>query len=175
MVLRPEEKQTIVAEVHQQAETASSAVVVDARGVAVEDMVRFRASGREAGLYVRVVKNTFARRALQGTEFECLTDNLTGPTLLVFASGEPGSAGRLCRDFANEVEAFEVRGFAVEGRLFSASEIIVLAELPTLEEALVRLAGTLKAPVASLATVCKEVPGKLVRTLSAVVKQQQAA
>jgi large subunit ribosomal protein L10 len=175
MALKLEQKQEIVAEVNQAAGRALSAVVTDYRGLTVGQMTALRARARDAGVYLRVVRNTLARRAVEGTEYECLAETLVGPTMLAFSEEDPGAAARLLKDYASENEALKIKGLSVGGRLYGPQEIDRLAKLPTREQALALLMSVMQAPVIKLARTLNEVPGKLVRTLAAVRDQKQAA
>lgn len=168
MALRLEQKQTIVAEVGAEARKAHSAVLADFRGLAVVDMTELRAKARKEGVYLRVVRNSLARRAVAGTDYECLNDALEGPTLLALSLDEPGSAARLIKTCVDEYEALEVKALAIGGTLLAASEIDRVAELPTRSEALGLLMSVMLAPISKLTRTLNEVPGKLVRTLAAV-------
>jgi large subunit ribosomal protein L10 len=161
VAIRLEDKVAIVAEVHEAAKNALSAVVADSRGVPVGKMTVLRKQAREAGVWVRVVRNTLARRALQGTAFECLADSFVGPTLIAFSTEHPGAGGRILRDFAKENDKFEVKAAAFEGELVS---IAMLATLPTYDEAIARLMSVMKEASA----------GKLVRTIAAIRDQKEA-
>jgi large subunit ribosomal protein L10 len=163
MALRLEDKQAIVAEVNEAAQTALSAVVADSRGVTVGAMTELRAQARANGVYLRVVRNTLARRAVEGTDFACLTETFTGPTILAFSNEHPGAAARLLKDFAKANEKFEVKGLAFEGEFIEAAQIDRLASLPTYEEAIAKLMATIKEAAA----------GKLVRTLAAIRDQKE--
>ncbi|QSX30269.1 MULTISPECIES: 50S ribosomal protein L10 [Shewanella] len=165
MALRLEDKKAIVAEVNEAAKGALSAVVADSRGVTVGAMTTLRKNARAAGVYVRVVRNTLARRAVEGTAFECLGEVFTGPTLIAFSNEHPGAAARLLKDFAKEQAKFEVKGAAFEGNFIPAADIDRLAKLPTYEEALAQLMMTMKEASA----------GKFVRTLAALRDQKQEA
>ncbi|SEB04615.1 50S ribosomal protein L10 [Alkalimonas amylolytica] len=164
MAIKLDDKKAIVAEVQQAATGALSAVVADARGVTVDKITSLRKQARANGVWMRVVRNTLARRAVQGTSFECLSDTFVGPTLIAFSNEHPGAAARLFKDFAKDEKLFELKGAAFNGETVS---IDVLATLPTYEEALARLMSTMKEAAA----------GKLVRTIAAVreQKEQQAA
>ena len=175
MAMKLDQKQEIVAEVNQAANSALSAVLSDYRGLTVSQMTQLRAKARESGVYLRVIRNTLARRAVAGTEFECLTDALVGPTLLAFSQEDPGSAARLLKDYAKQFEALEIKALSVGGRMYGPEEIDRLAKLPTRDEAIAMLMGVMKAPVAKLARTLNEVPGKLVRTIAAIKDQKQAA
>ncbi len=168
MALTFEEKQAVVAEVAEVAATAHAAVAAEYRGLSVGDMTELRARARANGVYMRVVKNTLARRAVEGTEFECMGDALEGPLMLAFSREDPGSAARVVRDFAKQNDKLVARLVAVGGQLLDGSELGRLASMPTRDEALALLMGTLRAPLDKLARTLNEVPGKLVRTLAAV-------
>ncbi|MCW7763790.1 50S ribosomal protein L10 [Photorhabdus luminescens] len=165
MALNLQDKQAIVAEVSEVAKGALSAVVADSRGVAVDKMTELRKAGREAGVYIRVVRNTLIRRAVEGTAYECLKEAFVGPTLIAFSNEHPGAAARLFKEFAKANPAFEIKAAAFEGEFISAADIDRLATLPTYEEAIARLMSTMKEASA----------GKLVRTLAALRDQKEAA
>ena len=173
MALRLEQKQAIVSEVNEAAKTALAAVLSDYRGLTVEEMTDLRAKARESGVYLRVIRNTLAKRSIQGTDYECLNDAFVGPTMLAFSTEDPGSAARLIKDYAKEYEALEVKALSIGGELFEASQLDRVAMLPTRDEALAQLMSVMQAPVAKLARTLNEVPGKLVRTLAAVREQKQ--
>ncbi|MCM2681448.1 50S ribosomal protein L10 [Echinimonas agarilytica] len=164
MALNLEGKKAIVAEVAEAAKGAQSAVVADARGVTVDAITALRKEAREAGVTMRVVRNTLARRALQGTDYECLTESFSGPTLIAFSAEHPGAAARIFKDFAKQQDQFEVKAAAFEGALVDAE---LLASLPTYDEAIAKLMSVMKEASA----------GKLVRTIAAVrdQKEQEAA
>jgi len=170
-----EDKKAIVAEVNETATNALSLVIADARGVSVEKMTALRKDARDSAVTLRVVRNTLARRALQGTEYECVYDALVGPSLFGFSMEDPGAAARLFKDFAREQERFQVKALAVGGQMLGADQLDVLAKLPTREEALSMLMSVMQAPVTKLVQTMNEVPGKLVRTLAAVRDQKEAA
>lgn len=167
MALGLDDKKAIVAEVNEAAKAALSAVVADSRGVTVGAMTGLRKLARENGVYIRVVRNTLMKRAVVGTEFECLSEVFTGPTLIAFSNEHPGAAARLLKDFAAQEESFEVKALAFEGELIGAENIDKLAKLPTYDEAIAQLMMTMKEASA----------GKLVRTLAALrdQKEQEAA
>ena len=127
-----------------------------------------RVIARNNGVYLRVVKNTLARRALEGTEFECINDGLVGPLVLAFSQEDPGSAARLVKDFAKEHDKLVTKMLAVGGVMLPANELDRLASLPTKDQAISMLMSVMKAPTEKLARTLKEVPGKLVRTVAAV-------
>jgi len=159
-----EDKKAIVAEVQQAAQVALSAVVADARGVSVAKMTALRKEAREAGVWMKVVRNTLARRAIEGTAYESLRDSLVGPTLIAFSNEHPGAAARIFKEFAKGNEKFELKTAVFEGEVV---DISMLATLPTYEEAIAKLMSVMKEAAA----------GKLVRTIAAIrdQKEQQAA
>lgn len=165
MALNLQDKQVIVAEVQEAAKGALSAVVADSRGVTVEKMTELRKHAREAGVYMRVVRNTLLRRAIEGTVYECMMETFTGPTLIAFSNEHPGAAARLFKAFAKDNDKFEIKGAAFEGEFIEAAAIDRLATLPTYDEAIARLMGTMKEAAA----------GKLVRTIAAIRDQKEAA
>ena len=175
MAIGLEDKKAIVAEVNETATSALSLVIADSRGVTVDGMTALRKTARENQVTLRVVRNTLARRALEGTEFECINDSLVGPSLFGFSMQDPGAAARIFKDFAKQNEKFEVKALAVSGQMLGADQLDVLAKLPTRDQALSMLMSVMKAPVTKLVQTMNEVPGKLVRTLAAVRDQKKAA
>ncbi len=177
MALKLEDKKAIVAEVNEAAGSALSAVLADYRGLNVAEMTELRVKARESNVYLRVIRNTLAKRAMSGTEFECLSEAFTGPSLLALSVEDPGAAARLMKDFAKRYDKLQVRALAIGGELLDASRIDAVATLPTRDEALAMLMGTMLAPITKLAQTLNAVPSKLVRTLDAVrvQKEEQAA
>jgi len=177
MALRLDDKRAIVASVNAVASEALSAVVADYRGLTVSEMTSLRQQARETGVFVQVVRNTLAKRAVDGTEYECLNEALVGPTILAFSQEDPGAAARLFKNFAKEHKALEVTALSIGGKLYGAEDIDVLASLPTREEALSTLASLLQAPVAKFVRTLNEIPTKSARVVAAVKdkKEQEAA
>ena len=175
MAIRLEDKQQIVSEVNQAASSALSAVLADYRGVTVEDMTALRKNARENKVYLRVVRNTLLKRAVADTEFECIQEVLVGPTVLAFSQEDPGAAARVLKDFAKENDDFEIKALSVGGQLMDASQIDVLAKLPTLDQARSMLMSVMLAPVTKLARTMNEVPSKVTRAVAAVRDQKQGA
>jgi len=175
--LNLEDKRAIVVSVNAAASEALSAVVADYRGLSVAEMTNLRHKARETGVYLKVVRNTLAKRAVEGTDYECLTDALVGPTVLAFSQEDPGAAARLIKDFAKDHDALEVKALAIGGVAYDAKDIDILAKLPTRDEAIAQLMSVMQAPVAKFVRTLNEVPGKFVRTMAAVKdkKQQEAA
>ena len=174
MALKLEQKQTIVAEVNEAAGSAMSAVLADYRGLTVAQMIERRAKARASGVYLRVGRNTLAKRAIEGTEYECLTEALVGPTLLAFSQEDPGSAARLLADYVKEFKKLEVKALSIGGELLGADQLSRIAKLPTRDQALALLMSVMLAPITKLARTLNEVPAKLVRTVAAVRDQKQA-
>ena len=175
MSLNFEAKKAIVKEVAEVAGNSSSAVAAEYSGLGVGDMTELRQSARDAGIYLRVVRNTLARLALEDTSFDCMREGLTGPLILAFSKDEPGAAAKVIRDFAKINDKLVVKLVALEGKLLQASDIDVLANLPSKEQAIGMLMGMLTAPVAGLLRTIAEPHAKLVRTVKAVADHKQAA
>lgn len=173
MALSLADKKQVVSEVATVAQSAHSAVAAEYRGLTVEEMTALRVKAREGGVYLRVVKNTLARRAFEGTEFECMNDQLVGPLVLALSQEDPGSAARVVKDFAKEHDKLVVKVLAVGGEALAASEIDRLASLPTRDQAISMLMAVMKAPLDKFARTINEVPGKLVRTVAAVRDAKQ--
>jgi large subunit ribosomal protein L10 len=169
------QKQAIVAELAEVASSALSAVAAEYRGLTVDEMTLLRQEARANKVYLRVVKNTLARRAVADTEFACLADDLTGPLILAFSQEDPGSAGRVIKDFVKDHPKLKVTMLAVGGKKLAADQLDVLAKLPTYDQAISLLMSVLNAPVTKLAQTLNEVPGKLVRTVAAVRDAKEAA
>lgn len=153
MTLRLEDKKEIVAAVSEAASGAFSAVVADYRGLTVSQMTKLRSKAREQGVYIRVIRNTLARRALEGTPFEVLNETLTGPSIIALSVSEDdmGAAARLFKEFAKDNAKLVIKSAAFDGKLYAADQIDVLANLPNLHTALTMLASVLQAPVSKFA------------------------
>jgi large subunit ribosomal protein L10 len=175
VALRLEDKKALVAEVNAVAVKAFSAVAAEYRGMTVEQMTDLRAKARKQGVYMRVVKNTLARKAIEGTDFECMKDQLTGPLVLAFSQEDPGAAARVIKDFAKANEKLVVRLAAIGGQVIKAGDLDRLANLPTKQQALAMLLGVMKAPIEKFVRTLAEPHAKLVRTVDAVRAQKQAA
>lgn len=174
MALRLEDKKLFVKEVNAVAGESLSAVAAEYRGLSVAEMTELRKEARNAGVYLRVVKNTLARRAVKGTDFECLEETLKGPLLLAFAKDDPGAAARVIKDFAKEHEALKAISLSAGGQLLPASDLAKLAELPTLDQARAILLGVMMAPLTKLVRTVAEPSAMLARTLSARASQEAA-
>ena len=174
MALRLEQKKDVVTEVAQVAASAHSVIAADYRGLTVSELTSLRAQAREQGVYLKVVKNTLARRALQGTSYECMDEGLVGPLMLMFSKEDPGSAARLAKNFIKENELLEVRMIAVGGELLEASALEKLSSLPNKEQAIALLMAVMKAPIEKLVRTLAAPHGTLVRTVAAISEQKKA-
>jgi large subunit ribosomal protein L10 len=174
-VLNLEQKQAIVAEVNAVAATALSAIAAENRGLTAAQITDLRAKARKEGVYMRVVKNTLARRAVDGTGFACMQDKLVGPLLLAFSKEDPGAAARVISEFAKGNEKLVVKIVSIGGKVLAATDIDRLAKMPTKQQALSMLLAVLQAPITKLVRTLNEPHAKLVRTVAAVRDQKQAA
>ncbi len=168
MPLNLEDKKSIVAEVSAIAAEAHSAVAAEYHGLSVDEMTELRATARNSGVYLRVVKNTLARRAFEGTDFECMSKGLVGPLVLAFSQEDPGSAARLVKGFAKEHTQLVTKMVSIGGELLAPEDLDRLARLPTKDQAISMIMALMMAPTEKLARTLKEVPGKLVRTVEAI-------
>ena len=162
MALGLEDKKAIVAEVQEAANSALSAVVADSRGVEVGDMTALRKEAREAGVWLKVVRNTLAKRAVEGTDYACLQDTFKGPSIIAFSQEHPGAGARILKNFAKDNDNFELKAAAFEGEIV---DVAMLASLPTYDEAIAKLMACMKEAAA----------GKLCRTIAAVRDQKEEA
>ncbi|RDI46986.1 50S ribosomal protein L10 [Aquicella lusitana] len=175
MVLKLEDKKAIVSEVASVAKQAVSLVAAEYSGLTVAQLTGLRKSAREAGVYMRVVRNTLARRALEGTQFACMQEELVGPLLLAFSQEEPSAAARLIKEFAKENEKLKVKALAIESQLLPPEGLDRLASLPTRNEAIAQLMSVMQAPITKFVRTLAEPHAKLVRTIAAIRDQKQAA
>ena len=175
MALSLEGKKAVVAEVAEIARNAHSVVAAEYRGLTVAEMTSLRVQAGESAVHVRVVRNTLARRALQGTEFECISDRLIGPLVLAFSEKEPAAAARVMRDFVKINKKLDIKLAAFDGLVIDGSQLDVLANLPTRDEALSQLLSVLLAPASKLVRTLAEPQARVVRTLAAVVEKREAA
>jgi len=170
-----EQKQAVVSEVAEIAHGSLAAIAAEYRGLNVAKMTDLRVRAKNSGVYMRVVRNTLARLAVEDTQFACMREHLTGPLVLAFSLEDPGAAARVMRDFAKENERLQIRLVAFGGKLLEPAQIDRLAKLPTREEALARLAAVMKAPIARLVRTIAEPHARLVRTFGAVRDHKQSA
>jgi len=175
VALSLEEKKAVVSEVADVAAAAYSAVAAEYRGLTVGEMTELRAKAREGGVYLRVIKNTLAKRAVKGTDFECMQDGLTGPLVIAFSREEPGAAARLMKDFARQHDKLVPKVVAFGGKMLDAADLDRLASMPNREQALAMLMAVMKAPVEKFVRTLNEVPAKLTRTVAAIRDQKQSA
>lgn len=173
MGLALEAKQAIVEEVNEVASVALSAVVAEYRGLSAAQMTELRAKARSQNVYIRVVRNTLARRAVENTEFTCMQDALCGPLLYAFSKDEPSAAARLLRDFAKQNEALKVTALSIGGQLLPRERIEQVATLPTKPEAIASLMRVMLGPITKFVTTLNQIPTQLVRTVAAVRDQKQ--
>ena len=173
MGLSMEQKQAMVAEVAAKLAGAQAVIVAEYRGLDVGAVTDLRAKARKSGLYLRVLKNTLARRAVKGTPFEKLSDQMAGPLMYGIAQ-DPVAGAKVLAAFAKDNELFVIKGGAMANNLMSAKDVKTLATMPSREELLAKLLGTMQAPVVKFVQTLNEVPGKFVRTLAAVRDKQAA-
>ncbi len=157
MALNLTQKQEVVAELAEIAAKAHSLVASEYAGITVAKMTEMRKKARETGVYLKVVKNTLASRAVAGTEFECVQDALVGPLLYAFSMEEPGSAGRLIKEFAKGNDKLQPKVVSMGGKLLPAAHVDVLASLPTRDQALAMFLNLLMEPATRVARVFKAI------------------
>jgi len=165
--LNLEQKQAVVAEVAAALANAQALIVAEYRGLDVSAVTDLRTKARKSGMYLRVLKNTLARRAVKGTQFEKLSDQMAGP-LMYGITQDPVAGAKVLAAFAKDHEQFVIKGGAMANALMSAKDVKTLATMPSREELLAKLVGTMQAPIVKLVRTMNEVPGKFVRTLAAV-------
>lgn len=175
MALRLEDKKTLVTEVNEIAQKAQSVVAAEYRGLSVAKLTELRAKARASKVYMRVVKNTLARRAVAGTPFECVGEKLKGPLILAFSQDDPGAAARLIKGFAKDHDKLVPTLVSLGGSVLPGKDLDRVASLPTRAEALAQLLGVIKAPVVKFVRTLAEPHAKLVRTIAAIKDQKQAA
>jgi len=175
MALNFEQKKEVVAELAEVARGAASLVAAEYRGMTVEQLTDLRKKAREGGVFLKVVKNTLVRRAVDGTEFECIGEALTGPLMYAFSEEDPGAAGRLVKDYAKTNDKLIPKIVAIGGQMYGPSEVERLASLPTRDQALAILLGMLTQPASKLVRTLAEPASMLARTVNGVAGQKQAA
>ena len=174
MSLNLDDKKTVVAEVSAEVANAQSIIVAEYRGLGVVDLTALRANARKSGVYLRVVKNTLVRRAIAGTPFEGLSEKLTGP-LIYGISTDPVAAAKLLNDFAKGNDKLTIKIGAMPNYVMDAVGVKALATMPSREELLSKLLGTMQAPITQFVRTLNEVPTKFVRGLAAVRDAKEAA
>ena len=175
MALSLVQKKAVVEEVSGIVSDAQSVVAAEYSGLSVSDMTKLRRAAIEKGVTIRVVKNTLAKKAFEGTGYDCMNDVLTGPVVLAFSQESLGGAARVMRDFAKDHEKLKVTGLSLGDGLMDIAQLKAVAALPTRDEALSILLATMKAPVEKLARTLKEIPAKTTRVVAAVRDQKEAA
>lgn len=161
-------KKAVVEEVSAVASKAVSAVVADYRGLTVNQMTQLRAEARNAGVYLKVVRNTLTRRAFKDTEFACLDDKLVGPVFIALSMNAPSDAARLMKNFVKTYEQLQIKALSVGGVIYQANQLEAVASLPTRDEALAKLMYVMKAPIEKFVRTLAEPHTKLVRTVAAI-------
>jgi large subunit ribosomal protein L10 len=169
-----EQKQAMVSEVAAKLQGAQSVIVAEYRGLNVERVTQLRSKARKSGVWLRVLKNTLARRAVKGTPFEKLSEQMVGP-LMYGISQDPVAGAKVLSEFAKENELFVIKAGAMPNAVMSAQDIKALSQLPSREELLAKLLGTMQAPVTKLVRTMNEVPSKFVRTLAAYRDSKEKA
>ena len=172
MPLTLQQKQDVVSEVAQVASVAHSVIAAEYQGLTVGEMTQLRVKARESNVQMRVVKNSLAKRAFEGTDYDCMTDALQGQMVYAFSMDEPGGAARVIKSYADDNKKLVVKLIAFGGELLDPSELKRLASMPTYDQAISMLMAVMKAPVEKLARTMKEVPGKLTRTVAAIRDQK---
>lgn len=175
MALNLKQKKEVVAELTDVATSAMSLVAAKYDGLTVAHLTDLRVKARKSGVYLRVAKNTLVRRAVKGTDYECVTDALTGPLLYAFSKEDPGAAGRLIKDFAKTNDKLVTKVVSVGGKLYGAAELDRLASLPTRDQALSILLGLLTQPATQLVRTLAEPAASLARVIRAVGERAEAA
>jgi large subunit ribosomal protein L10 len=175
MALRLDDKKALVAEVAEVAARAQSVVAAEYRGLTVSQLTELRSRARASRVYMRVVKNTLARRAVAGTQFECVGAKLKGPLILAFSVDDPGAAARLIKGFAKDHQKLVPTLVSLGGSVLSPKDLEKVADLPTKDQAIAQLMGVIKAPIGKFVRTLAEPHAKLVRTIAAVKDQKQAA
>ena len=175
MALSIEQKKAVVAEMADAANKALAAVAAEYRGLTVEEMTELRAKAREDGVFLKVAKNTLVHRAVEGTEYECMQESLTGPLLFAFSMDDPGAAARLVKDYSKGHDKLVAKLVAVGGELYDASELERLSNLPTYDQAIAMLMSVMKAPIEKFVRTLAEPHTKMVRTVAAISDAKQAA
>ena len=174
MALNREAKAVVIDEVSAQVAQAQSIVLAEYRGLDVANITDLRKKARNAGVYLRVLKNTLVRRSVAGTPFEQLADKMSGP-LIYGISPDPVATAKVLNEFAKSNEKLVIRAGAMPNAVITALEVKALANMPSREELLAKLLGTMQAPVAQFVRTLNEVPSRFVRTLAAVRDQKQGA
>ncbi|MCF6288770.1 MAG: 50S ribosomal protein L10 [Proteobacteria bacterium] len=175
MALSLEQKKAVVAEIASVATDAHSLVVSEYSGITVEEFTEMRSDARKTGVFLKVAKNSLVKRAVKGTEFECVADSLVGPMIYAFSQEDPGCAARLIKDYAKKNDKLITKLVSIGGKMFDASELGRLASLPTKDQAISQLMSVMKAPVEKFVRTLAEPTVKMVRTIAAIRDQKETA
>ena len=175
MAMNLDGKKAVVAEVAEVASNAYSAVAAEYRGLSVSAMTELRIAARNENVYLRVVRNTLAKRAVEGTDFACMQEGMTGPLVLGFSQEDPGAVARVMSNFAKENDKLEVKMVSLGGKLLAATDLDKLAKMPTKDQAIGILMGTMKAPIEKFVRTLVAPTSKMVRTVAAVRDAKEAA
>ena len=175
MPIKIDQKKQIVQQLVDVANQSVIAIAADYRGMAVSHIDALRAKARENGIFVRVYRNTLAKRAIADTAFACLAETLVGPIILLFAQDDPGAAAKMVQDFIKKNERLQVRALALEGILHGADQLKAIASLPSRDEALAQLLSVMKAPITQFVRTVKEPTAQLVRVMAAIRDQKQSS
>ena len=174
MALNLEDKKSIVAEVSAIAADAHSAIAAEYHGLSVVEMTELRAKARNEGVYLRVVKNSLTKRAVEGTEFACMQDSLVGPLLMAFSQEDPGAAARLVSEFSKDHGKLVAKVIAIGGEVLPLEQLERLSKLPNRDQAIALLMAVMKAPIEKFVRTLNEPHAKLVRTVAAVRDQKES-
>lgn len=175
MAMNLEGKKAVVAEVAEIASSAYSAVAAEYHGLSVTDMTALRVAARNENVYLRVVRNTLAKRAVEGTDFACMQEGMTGPLVFGFSQEDPGAVARVMGAFAKENDKLEIKMVSLGGKLLPATDIDKLAKMPTKDQAIGILMGTMKAPIEKFVRTLVAPTSKMVRTVAAIRDAKEAA
>jgi large subunit ribosomal protein L10 len=174
VALNLEDKKSIVAEVSAIAADAHSAIAAEYRGLSVVEMTELRAKARNEGVYLRVVKNSLTKRAVEGTEFACMQDSLVGPLLMAFSQEDPGAAARLVSEFSKDHDKLITKVIAIGGEVLPVEQLERLSKLPNRDQAIALLMAVMKAPIEKFVRTLNEPHAKFVRTVAAVRDQKES-
>jgi len=175
MPMRIDDKKIAINELNEIANRATSAIAADYHGTSVTELTKLRETARNSSVYLKVIRNTLARKALTDTKFSCFEELLVGPTMLAFSLEEPSSAPKLANDFNKVNSNFKVKGLSMGGSLLELTRLTDIANMPSKEEAIAQFAAILKAPITKFCNLVIEIPTKFVRTLDAINQQKQQA
>ena len=168
MSLSIEDKQSVVKELNTIASSSVSGAIADYSGLNVAEITELRTKAREAGVYLKVVKNTLSKRAFSDTSFECLSESLKGPIIIAFSEDDLASPARLFKNFSKEYEQLQTVSLAIDGNTFPATDLDRIAQLPTKQEAYSTIANLLQAPIEKAVRTLKEIPSKFTRMAVAI-------